>query len=229
MTYPTSSFSALQRTALVRGKRLAFMQGVRSKPHLRTIWTLLLKLEADWNAGWGQVEQWRLLPLHESSLIKIQHREAVFAPPPAEAPQGTLQAGQPPPSLSEDPKTQTQKATDHPIVLSTSVGKLRRDLLWNEEHVLLVCNRETTLFRGAVDMSANPLAESLNTYPAMMWTKQGASIGLTRLHEQVLHCPGNGCYPCCTRWNFQSWTQLFMTFVAPSATNKALRRLKISF
>lgn len=55
------------------------VQGCRSVPRLQAIWRLLLQLQVEEGAEWSQVENWRLLPVLDHALIKIQHRNTVFA------------------------------------------------------------------------------------------------------------------------------------------------------
>ena len=40
-----------------------------------------MQLQAEPEAEWSQVENWRLLPIQHHALLKIQHHSIVFVPP----------------------------------------------------------------------------------------------------------------------------------------------------
>lgn len=56
-------------------------QGCGSKRQLKAVWQLLQQLQAWTGEPWSKIEDWCLLPLHDDSLLKIKHRQLVFAKP----------------------------------------------------------------------------------------------------------------------------------------------------
>ena len=64
-----------------------------SRVKLQAIWKLLKQLKAEDGGEWSQVKDWRLLPLADQSLLKIEHRLAVFTPLTQQRPDSGHHAG----------------------------------------------------------------------------------------------------------------------------------------
>ena len=86
------------------------LQGLWSDDRLKSIWKLLRRLEAEPEAGWDQLADWRLLPLQDKSRIKIEHRGIVFAHPGQEMQTGSYEGSRLPLLMSASLKSRHVQA-----------------------------------------------------------------------------------------------------------------------